>query len=233
MKKLFSIAVLCMLFSAACAQSDVTTFLGIPVDGTKTEMIQKLMAKGYTAIPNEEDMIAMSGIFNGEPVYIYVNVNNNNEVFSINIIDCNGRNEKDIKNRFNFLCGQFDDNEKYERSVKDEYYIPKKEKITRGMVKREKVYGASYYQRPIISAADSITIMNEYYKEHNMETPKKSIFGYETFKRIAVMQMMTLHPERFRHKQVLFGIMENENGLYKIVMSYRNKCNEKADGSEL
>lgn len=61
MKRLFSIAVLCMLFSAACAQSDVTTFLGIPVDGTKPEMIQKLRAKGYTAIPNEEDMVAMLG----------------------------------------------------------------------------------------------------------------------------------------------------------------------------
>ena len=29
------------------AQKDVTQFLGIPVDGSKSEMIQKLKAKGY------------------------------------------------------------------------------------------------------------------------------------------------------------------------------------------
>ena len=28
-------------------KTDVTTFLGIPVDGTKTEMKQKLIAKGF------------------------------------------------------------------------------------------------------------------------------------------------------------------------------------------
>ena len=30
------------------AQNDVTKFLGIPVDGTKTAMIQQLKEKGYT-----------------------------------------------------------------------------------------------------------------------------------------------------------------------------------------
>lgn len=233
MKRLFSIAVLCMLFSAACAQSDVTTFLGIPVDGTKPEMIQKLRAKGYTAIPNEEDMIAMLGTFNGEPVYIYVRANNNNEVFRIDVIDYNDRNEKDIKSRFNHLCSQFDNNEKYEISVTGGYYIPEKVKISREISKHKKSYWAAYHQKSIMSAEDSVAIMNEYYKKHNMVVPNKDGFGYESFKNIAVSLMMASHPERFRHKQVLFGIMESENGLYKIMMGYINKCNEDADGSEL
>ena len=37
-----------MIFSMMTfAQTDVTTFLGIPIDGSKSEMKQKLMGKGY------------------------------------------------------------------------------------------------------------------------------------------------------------------------------------------
>ena len=44
------------------AQQDVTKFLGIPVDGSKSEMIQKLKAKGYTSSPLDKDVLV--GEFN-------------------------------------------------------------------------------------------------------------------------------------------------------------------------
>ena len=47
MKRLFTLVALCLLSAVAFAQKDVTKFLGIPVDGTKTQMIQKLKAKGF------------------------------------------------------------------------------------------------------------------------------------------------------------------------------------------
>lgn len=43
----FSFLMFLMLGVYAFAQKDVTQFLGIPVDGTKTEMVQKLKAKGF------------------------------------------------------------------------------------------------------------------------------------------------------------------------------------------
>ena len=39
------------------AQEDVTKFLGIPVDGSKSEMIQKLKAKGFTNTSSEKDIL--------------------------------------------------------------------------------------------------------------------------------------------------------------------------------
>lgn len=45
MKKVLFI--LLMLPVAVMAQKDVTTFLGIPVDGTKDAMIHKLAQKGF------------------------------------------------------------------------------------------------------------------------------------------------------------------------------------------
>ena len=45
MKKILSLAVLLVFSLAMYAQKDVTKFLGIPVDGTKSEMIKKLKEK--------------------------------------------------------------------------------------------------------------------------------------------------------------------------------------------
>jgi hypothetical protein len=52
------------------AQNDVTKILGIRVDGRKSEMIQKLKAKGYAISPNNKDVLV--GEFNGTDVNIYI-----------------------------------------------------------------------------------------------------------------------------------------------------------------
>ena len=56
MKKILSLAVLLVFSLAMYAQKDVTKFLGIPVDGTKSEMIKKLKEKGFTESPNGDDL---------------------------------------------------------------------------------------------------------------------------------------------------------------------------------
>lgn len=55
-----------MLPVAVFGQNDVTTFLGIPVDGTKTAFIQKLKAKGFIT----DNIYDLKGQFNGNDVYI-------------------------------------------------------------------------------------------------------------------------------------------------------------------
>lgn len=59
-----------LLFSmAAHAQQDVTRFLGIPVDGSKSEMIHRLKEKGFQY---NQSTGALRGEFNGLEVDIYV-----------------------------------------------------------------------------------------------------------------------------------------------------------------
>ena len=53
---IFSLMIVMMAFTAT-AQNDVTKFLGIPVDGTKAEMIRKLKAKGFTSSPYDRDVL--------------------------------------------------------------------------------------------------------------------------------------------------------------------------------
>ena len=108
---------------AMYAQKDVTKFLGIPVDGTKNAMIQKLRAKGFTY--NSVTGV-LEGEFNGSQVQISV-VTNRNKVYRIFIADKYTCDEGDIKIRFNNLCRQFENNGKY---IGDENQtIPDDEKI--------------------------------------------------------------------------------------------------------
>ena len=58
----------------AAQEREVTKFLGIPVDGTKSEMIQKLKAKGFT--PTKADRNILEGELNGRDVYVNVVRNN-------------------------------------------------------------------------------------------------------------------------------------------------------------
>jgi len=258
MKKLFSIAVLCMLFSAACAQSNVTTFLGIPVDGTKAEMIQKLKAKGYTLDSSGE---YLTGEFNGRDVNIYV-VTNNNKVYRIMVADANNIYETDIRIRFNKLCSQFENNGRYVKMFADEdYYIPEDEDISYNMAVNNKRYQAAYYQCPqnqylqMISSQEAIAkrvteisrsrLLEKYTEEQLADTLNRTEEMSNDMVRIiseTMVEQMALgekqsqeqkekNLEEWLNNRVWFIISEFR-GKYSIVMYYDNTRNE-ADGSEL
>lgn len=66
--------IIIMLSVTLFAQQDVTTFLGIPVDGSKSEMIRKLKEKGFRSSTDED--ADLTGEFNGKTVYIRIVTNN-------------------------------------------------------------------------------------------------------------------------------------------------------------
>lgn len=98
------------MFSAVLyAQKDVTEFLGIPVDGTKQQMIENLKAKGFV-YDSQADVL--SGEFNGEDVSISIQTQGN-KVWRVVVIDKIPRDETQIKIRFNKLVRQFENKESY------------------------------------------------------------------------------------------------------------------------
>ena len=97
MKKLLLALSLFFFATASAQEKDVTKFLGIPVDGFKSEMIQKLKEKGFVLSTYED---ALEGEFNGVSVSLSV-VTNNNKVYRVVVIDNNNSSEADIKIRFN------------------------------------------------------------------------------------------------------------------------------------
>ncbi len=142
MKKLLFIVVLLLTSMSIYAQDDVTKFMGIPVDGSKSDMIKKLKSKGF--ISSELDKEILKGEFNGRDVYVVI-ATNNNKVFRIVLRDKIFVDETSIKIRFNTLCLQFENNSKY--ITTKEYSIPDHEDISYEMSVNKKRYEASFYQR--------------------------------------------------------------------------------------
>ena len=145
MKKLFSIMVMVLCTLTILAQEkDVTTFLGIPVDGFKAEMRKKLIEKGFT--PNKDiGTEYFEGEFNGHDVNVYI-VTNNNKVCRIALHDKNCQDEASIKIRFNNLCHQFEKNERY--YTPEDQTIPENDDISYEMYAHSKIYQAIFYQLP-------------------------------------------------------------------------------------
>ena len=143
MKKLsLVVVVLTMAITTFAQEKDVTKFLGIPVDGTKTEMIAKLKEKGFTSSTLNKDIL--EGEFNGYEVNVHV-VTNNNKVYRIMVCDKNTMKvSSDIRIRFNKLCQQFQNNTKY-ITIQD-YTISEDEDITYNIKVKDKRYEAVYYQ---------------------------------------------------------------------------------------
>lgn len=147
MKKMVSIVLSCLFSLSVFAQEeDVTRFLGIPVDGTKSEMIRKLREKGYRY---DASSGMLEGEFNGTDVIISV-ITNNNKVYRIMVIDTYPTDERNIQIRFNRLCEQFGNNSRY-TSYEEDQTIPDDEDIAYEMTVHDKRYDAAFFQNPIDS----------------------------------------------------------------------------------
>lgn len=134
MKKLLFSLLATLLTLSLYAQNDVTTFLGIPVDGFKSEMRQKLIAKGFTPKKVRTNEY-LEGEFNGTDVHIYI-ATNNNKVYRIMVCDANTQDEANIKIRFNKLVNQFENNKRY--TALDQYTISDTEDISYEMLAHKK-----------------------------------------------------------------------------------------------
>ncbi len=166
MKKIISITLMLVLSFALYAQDNVTKFLGIPVDGSKASMIQKLKAKGFTY---DNLLDRMEGEFNGHNVNIYI-ATNNNKVWRIAVIDkYDTRDEGQIKIKYNTLCRQFENNPNYISISSNE--LSESEDISYEITVHNKQYEAAYFQMP----ADTDAINRSVWFKINEEYGKYSI----------------------------------------------------------
>ena len=224
MKKLLVLSMLLICSAALFAENDVTKFLGIPVDGSKSEMIQKLKAKGFRY---DSELDCLKGEFNGRDSYISV-VTNNDKVYRIMVRDAMASDETSIRIRFNTLCRQFENNKKYVSF--DDFILPEDENISYEMSINNKRYQASYFQQLEIN--DSIAFANEAilallskYTEEQLANPTEEM--RQEFREATFSYMMDLYLK----KSVWFMINERF-GEYYIIMYYDNGYNQ-ANGEDL
>lgn len=229
MKRLLFI-VLAMIATIAsfAQQKDVTSFLGIPVDGTVLSMKQKLVSKGF--VPKKfGDEEYLEGEFNGCNVHVYIRTNNN-KVYRIMVADNNTVDEAQIKIRFNILVSQFENSKRYISLGK--YTLSDEEDISYEMTVHNKDYEAAFYQVPNMEKADTLALQEKVrnellskYTEAELKNPSEEItkeIANTTIKICTELMLM---------KSVWFKIVR-VNGKYFICMFYDNEYN-RSHGEDL
>ena len=221
MKKIVSMIVLFMASVILFAQQDVTQFLGIPVDGTKSAMIQKLKAKGFQYNSTFDQL---EGEFNGSQVYLSI-VTDNNKVWRIVVRDVVPMSESQIKIRYNKLCNQFLNNKKY-MPASLEYKLSDDEDISYEISVHDKQYQAPFYQIP----TDSTSIVT-----YGLEKIKQTYTEEEIVNLTEEEQqsfVFNVYFELLSKKLVWFTISKELSRGYIIVMYYDNEYNH-ANGEDL
>ena len=156
MRKFLTLLAMIAISASVLAQKEVTKFLGIPVDGSPTEMIKKLRAKGFKTDGDFMKAVKLGlldwdgpevliGRFNGTKVGVYIAVETN-KVWRIYLEDKGNRDETQIKIRFNTLVRQFEGNGKYVPYF-DEQTIADDEDISYQMTVNKKQYQAGFVQK--------------------------------------------------------------------------------------
>ena len=212
------------------SQNDVTKFLGIPVDGGKEEFVKQLCSKGFSLIQGGENLLygsdVLQGSFNGAEVYVVV-ITNKDKVCRIMVSDISQLDERSIKIRFNKLCQQFENNQKY--IALDNYKIPDSENLSYEMQVNKKRYEAAFQQKAIDDPNSPIVIENiKSLIEKTYSPDKCQNLSDDEWREIIIKYLVNASSK----KSVWFMISEGSYGKYFITMFYDNEYN-RANGEDL
>lgn len=207
---------------AEAMKSDVTTFLGIPVDGTVSSMKQKLIAKGF-----KQDSNMLSGQFNGQDVYLSI-VANKGKVWRVAVVNKTPYSEAQIRPQFNNLVRQFKNSTKYDNMEEYDPTIDESEDISYEMSVHNKVYEAHFYQKSRIEG-DSIKWKEQFKLSLLKEVPNATAETIEDYWKV-IFEIGKLTGKISKH--VWFTIQRDIYDGYNIFNLYDNEYN-KPNGEDL
>ncbi len=225
MKRLFLTLAFVFVSFVSYAQSDVTQFLGIPIDGSKSAMIEKLCQKGFEKKYYSDGSIYLTGEFNGYDVIITV-VTTNNKVSRIVVRDAYDVEEATIKIRFNTLCSQFVKNPKY--VAFEDFTISQTEDISYEMTVHDKRYEAVFYQKSNLEESELQAAFQKQLLDNFTEEQLSKFTEKDMIDAAAKYVLEHIHMS----KKCVWFYIEEFYGKYSIVMYYDNEYN-RAQGSDL
>lgn len=226
---LFIVLAMIATITSFAQQKDVTSFLGIPVDGTVLSMKQKLVSKGF--VPKKVGTNEfLEGEFNGCNVNVYIRTNNN-KVYRIMVADNNTVDEAQIKIRFNNLVSQFENNKRY--IPHDKFTLSDEEDIFYEMTVHNKSYEALFYQVPNMEKADTLALQKKVLSELlSKYTEAELINPSEEITKEIQNTAIKIGTELMLMKPVWFKIVKSDMDEYYICMFYDNEYN-RSHGEDL
>ena len=242
MKRITTTLVLALITVIAVAQTTDGTlkFLGIPIDGKKSDMTAALIKKGFTYDPDSDFLI---GEFNGRESHIAI-VENRGKVYRIVVFDANTTNEGQIRIRYNNLLGQFENSNGKYYSITPNEPIPEDEDISYEITVHKKQYSAAFLYNPIFNDEEAKEkVLDETVKECRQlieETKNDKTAGditvgefysdEENFQQL-VLTVASQKILRMSNSSGWFTILEHY-GKYYLGIFYDN-LNNQANGDDL
>lgn len=228
MKKFLTLLMMLFCLCTAQAQEDVTTFLGIPVDGSKSDMEKKLLNKGFTRVKGVD---CLEGQFNGTYANVFI-CTNNNKVCRIMVADKTNQDERDIKIRFNNLVRQFENNKRYFSFGKN--IISEDEDISYEIRIHNKNYEAVFYQMIDTTKTDFKNMKKEFYETalskysyEQIRNPSKEIENdLDNISTALQVELLSKKPVWVRINRIDY------EDKYYIAIYYDNEYN-RANGEDL
>ena len=171
MKKLIAILSLLIIPFVALGQTEMEgtiKFLGIPVDGSKEEMISKLKEKGFVYNSYFDEI---KGEFNGRDVNLYIRTHHGLVDRVCVVFPSTGKRQ--VIQEYNNLLSQFQSNEKYMELLPDSK-IPSTEDIDYEMSIRNKTYSSSFsYISPDLFTKEEAAKLRQMLGEAREMEPEK------------------------------------------------------------
>ena len=225
MKKLLSFIIgILIMCSTVFGQSESTLkFLGIPVDGSKSEMVKALKAKGFEYDSESGFLI---GDFNGKKSQIAI-AENHGKVYRVVIFNADTYDEGQIKVMFNNLIHQFENNDKY-FYIFPNNIIPEDEDIHYEILVNKKQYIAEFMYNPLYGNDELRDRLINEAVEESEEVIKngKNIEFYsdkDNYDRL-VLSVAGLKVIQMSNSSIWFKIFEHY-GKYYIGLYYDNLLN--------
>ncbi len=234
MKRLLSFIIgILIMCSTVFGQSEGTLkFLGIPVDGSKSEMVTALKSKGFRYDSNSGFLV---GDFNGRESHIGI-VENHGKVYRVVVFDANTYDAGEIRIRFNNLIHQFENSNGKYYYIDQNEMIPEDEDISYEIIVHDKQYSATFIYNPLYGNDElRDKLVNEVVEENKLLLEKKGITPEEFYSDkdnyIQVFSSIVDKIFQISKGSVWFQIFEYY-GKYYIGLYYDNLIN-KPNGEDL
>ena len=235
MKRLLSFIIgILIMCSTVFGQSEGTLkFLGIPVDGSKSEVVDALKSKGFRYDSNSGFLV---GDFNGRESHIGI-VENHGKVYRVVVFDANTYDAGEIRIRFNNLIHQFENNDKYFYIFPNDI-IPEDEDIHYEINVNKKQYIAEFRYNPLYGNDElRDRLINEAVEESKLfleeKKDEKTIDGItygefysdkDNYDQLISAQVSLKVIQMSKNSSVWFKIFEHY-GKYYIGLYYDNLLN--------
>ena len=228
MKRLFFIFFAAIMTVCVLAETYPTKFLGIPIDGSKQEMIRKIQGKGFLY---NKQLDCFTGVFIGEKVVVSLRTYEG-KVCQVMVSSLQSYSEKQIKDKFNNLMKQFNEHPNYISAPLEQAYIDKKERVSREISQNGKKYAAYYMQ--ITHDLDTTIWMKDMERiAHDVVDQLGDIDSLSEHDKdlTGIYIEQKAMRQQYLHNIVWFKIIENK-GKYSIGLYYDNLYNQSL-GSDI